>query len=350
MSLFHNENPDEVRKVTIVCSSGIRRGYEQTSAFFVHPIFNNTNSWPKTTTIPCYHDHHTFENTPFTLPLSYNNQSNTYTVFGIFCSPECVKGYMMVHPVPNNSLSLMWLKKMLVNVFDIHDDIVEAPPFYILKKYGGDLTIEQFRAAGKRKKRIIAHTLPFMACALAFELVDEHGTKKTLHEEKKEVRKIRRMKMKKSKTPQIKNETETLQNMEGPLQNMEEKSISPHTPPFSPLTSSIPSPPVKYSNSDILPPDLNLVSANAANRWEIRNLTRPSKVIDILPPQKFQHGKNNVYDKFLQQRIDNPPPPPRKPQVSKRRGRPKGNDHPSNTDTTNATPHSNSGTLEAFLR
>lgn len=363
MALFHCDDED-VRDVKIVCSTSIRCGYKKTSAFFVHPIFDGKKEWPKTTDIPCYHDHHQFTTTPYTLPLEYDPHTNTYTTFGVFCSPSCVKGYMISNPVPSNGIVRMYLKKMLVEVFGIEDEITETGPFYLLKKYGGTLTVDQLRAAGRKHMRIIEHRLPFMACALAFELVNEHGNKsKTIEEEIKDVKKHKRIY---SKRKQKNVRTDRSVPQQSVLSQQEDDSFEPSGSPSDDLLfdnnqgAPLSPPPVKFSESTAsgcsngqneqendekdfsLPEDMVVVGADVANGWETRGLRRPRIPIKTKRPQKFQHG-SSMYTDFLKERQSRPPPTQTK-KKSKTQKRPPRSVHPTSTQKRGHN------TLEEFLR
>ena len=177
-SIFHE--PDQsIEKIQVICSSNERRGYENKSVFFVHPLFNGTSTWPTKTNIVCLYDGEPFDGIPIPLPIDCDPDANTYTCYGIFCSASCVKAYMDYHPAYSNSLSMIWLKKIMCEVFLYMDDIVAAPPVDLLEKHGGYLKIDHFRASGKQQTAIVGHRLPFFTCALAFELVRTHPNANT---------------------------------------------------------------------------------------------------------------------------------------------------------------------------
>jgi hypothetical protein len=73
--------------------------------------------------------------------------SNYYLIDGIFCSFNCCYAYILTNK--NNPLyknSIMYLKKIYSDIFDgANCKLVEAPNWRLLKDYGGDLTIEEFR-------------------------------------------------------------------------------------------------------------------------------------------------------------------------------------------------------------
>ena len=199
-SIFY-EPDSATHHIKVVCSSNERRGYEKRSAFFVHPLFNGEREWPHQTNVVCRYDGQPFDSIPIPLPVDHNTETNTYSCYGIFCSAACVKAFMENNPVYSNALSMIWLKKIMCEIFGDFDDIVEAPPIDLLINHGGELTIEQFRGFGRQKTRIITHRMPFFTCALAFELVKEYGSEiKTVEKESRAFKKLHRQKKKKTGT------------------------------------------------------------------------------------------------------------------------------------------------------
>ncbi len=107
---------------------------------------NKTNSWPTSTSIYCWWCSHPFSTPPCSLPSEYKN--GTFTVCGIFCSPECAAAYNFddVH-----SGCDVWERYTLLNFMyrKIYNDkkirIKSAPPRQTLKIFGGNLTIKEFR-------------------------------------------------------------------------------------------------------------------------------------------------------------------------------------------------------------
>jgi hypothetical protein len=103
---------------------------------------NKNNRWPENTRIACWWCTYNFNNIPCALPVSYSNK--VYNVEGIFCSPECAAAYNF-NTINNNNI---WEKYGLLNMLysNIYKKkITLAPPRNSLKKFGGCLTIEQFR-------------------------------------------------------------------------------------------------------------------------------------------------------------------------------------------------------------
>tara|TARA_B100001093_G_scaffold400819_1_gene388358 strand:+ start:243 stop:1661 length:1419 start_codon:yes stop_codon:yes gene_type:complete len=108
---------------------------------------NKTNVWPSCTSIYCWWCSHPFEGPPCSLPCDYKN--NTYSVCGIFCSPECAAAYNFND---TNSGYDLWERYSLLNLLyrQVYNDnnikIKLAPDKLTLKIFGGNLSIKEFRS------------------------------------------------------------------------------------------------------------------------------------------------------------------------------------------------------------
>jgi hypothetical protein len=99
------------------------------------------------TDIACWWCTYKFETLPCFIPERYNNNNfdNNFYVFGCFCSFSCAMAYNLelndYKICDRNSL----IKKLYCTITGKNDDIPIAPPKEILQKYGGILTIEEYR-------------------------------------------------------------------------------------------------------------------------------------------------------------------------------------------------------------
>tara|TARA_B100001094_G_C18128567_1_gene770904 strand:- start:144 stop:827 length:684 start_codon:yes stop_codon:yes gene_type:complete len=91
----------------------------------------------------CWNCCHSFNNIVHGIPLKYRN--GLFYVYGDFCSLECC----LRHTVDNfnNDYEIISLIKLYSNVImgNKNEDISIAPNKLLLKKFGGSLTIEQYR-------------------------------------------------------------------------------------------------------------------------------------------------------------------------------------------------------------
>lgn len=98
-----------------------------------------------------------------------------YYVDGVFCSFNCTKAFIMENKknsLYSNSISL--LHKIYLDLFpDMKLEIIPAPSWRLLKEYGGDLTIEEFRKNFNKdvyeKKDIIKELPSFKSIGYVFE-------------------------------------------------------------------------------------------------------------------------------------------------------------------------------------
>ena len=87
-----------------------------------------------------------FDNPPIYIPKELSN--GIYEVYGCFCSPECASAYLFnedieIHTI-NNRYTM--LNNMYKCIYNYTDSIKRAPsPFYILDKYYGNISIEEYR-------------------------------------------------------------------------------------------------------------------------------------------------------------------------------------------------------------
>ena len=107
--------------------------YYKSSDEFGEEIFLSNNR--------CYNCHHNFKNSPFFLPIDFSEISKRFKITGNFCSPNCVKSYSFINNTKNKHLVSLMYKKL----YGYDYNIKTAPPIQILKEYGGNLSIEEYR-------------------------------------------------------------------------------------------------------------------------------------------------------------------------------------------------------------
>lgn len=95
----------------------------------------------------CFWDTCEFDNPPVYIPKHFIN--DTYQVYGCFCSPECAVAHLMEENIDS---SIKFERYQLMNhiyskVYNYNKNIKPAPnPYYMLEKYYGNLTIQEFRS------------------------------------------------------------------------------------------------------------------------------------------------------------------------------------------------------------
>ena len=112
----------------------------------VFPIFlefneyNNKQTWPDATNIDCLWCCHSFDKFPFGIPIK--KCEDIYYMFGNFCSAECATSYNF----DNNNSHESYERYSLINyLYSEKGKIKSAGPRLSLKKFGGQLSIIEFR-------------------------------------------------------------------------------------------------------------------------------------------------------------------------------------------------------------
>lgn len=109
-----------------------------------HNLHVNNISDKKSACFWCTYD---FDNPPIYIPKHFIKES--YHVYGCFCSPECATAYLMEENIDSSS---KFERYFLINhiyskIYDYKKSIKPAPsPQYMLEKFYGNLTIQEYRA------------------------------------------------------------------------------------------------------------------------------------------------------------------------------------------------------------
>jgi hypothetical protein len=110
------------------------------------------------TDIACWWDSCTFDTAPCFLPERY--YEDTYYVFGCFCSPNCALAYNINLNDHRSHTRTSLLKKLYNNMYN--NNIIAAYQPEILTKYGGNVTIEDYRNNNNMIKKDIKISIPPM--------------------------------------------------------------------------------------------------------------------------------------------------------------------------------------------
>lgn len=109
--------------------------------------------------ICCWWCCHTFTNEPLKLPYHYDHLRNKYVTEGHFCSWSCMKSYAIDKYGENRGGIICGnIITMRKKMYELVGSVVRAPKRYMLKMFGGPLTIEEFRKnslVDKGKPKII---------------------------------------------------------------------------------------------------------------------------------------------------------------------------------------------------
>ena len=109
----------------------------------------------------CFWDTCEFDNPPIYIPKFFMN--DTYHVYGCFCSPECAVAHLMEENIDS---SVKFERYQLINhiyskVYNYNKNVKPAPnPFYMLEKYYGNLTIQEYRALLRNERLFLVVDKP----------------------------------------------------------------------------------------------------------------------------------------------------------------------------------------------
>ena len=137
--------------------------------------------WPQSSNICCFWCCHNFTNTPWGIPKKYNADTGIFTMYGVFCSPNCVLANLLHHE--NNNVNL-WEQVSLLNllhykIYETDENIVPAPDNICLKMFGGPLNIQEFRALTLKNEK--KYSVNFPPCVIITPVLEE--TKKVFNQD-----------------------------------------------------------------------------------------------------------------------------------------------------------------------
>jgi len=95
----------------------------------------------------CFWCSYDFDNPPIYIPKYIMKDS--YHVYGCFCSPECAVAYLMEENIDSSAKFERYhlLNHVYSKIYDYKKNIKPAPnPYYMLDKYYGNLTIQEYRS------------------------------------------------------------------------------------------------------------------------------------------------------------------------------------------------------------
>lgn len=166
--------------VEVVCSSS-RRRMDHFAKYHCYRLFSHTltldptplSSWPERTDVHCWNCCHRFDTVPVSIPRSTMIEKKFYyEVYGVFCSLNCAKKFLLEQHTHDQQQLLMQLNDLCVNVYGMDSENVfnakEAPPRIFLKMFGGHMDIEEYRAKSEHVRTVLV-TPPFVSHAMVLE-------------------------------------------------------------------------------------------------------------------------------------------------------------------------------------
>jgi len=115
-----------------------------------HDLHINNISDKKSACFWCSYD---FDNPPIYIPKHYIK--DTYHVYGCFCSPECATSFLMNENIDSSTKFERYylLNHIYSKIYQYSKNIKPAPnPHYMLERYYGNLTIQEYRQLLKSER------------------------------------------------------------------------------------------------------------------------------------------------------------------------------------------------------
>ena len=115
-----------------------------------HNLHINNISEKKSACFWCSYD---FDSPSIYIPKHFIQ--NAYHVYGCFCSPECAVAHLMEENIDSSSKFERYslLNHIYTKIYDYKKNIKPAPnPYYMLERFYGNLTIQEYRALLKSER------------------------------------------------------------------------------------------------------------------------------------------------------------------------------------------------------
>jgi hypothetical protein len=123
-----------------------KKGFFEILYKFVH-----NSDWLEKTDVHCWWCCHQFESLPIGLPIDFDTATKKFRVKGVFCSFACMVAYKNEQKYRNKDSLIKYMYKKL-GEGNGNSVLPCAPPRCVLKMFGGDLTIEEFRSSTNENK------------------------------------------------------------------------------------------------------------------------------------------------------------------------------------------------------
>jgi len=101
----------------------------------------------------CFWCTYDFDNPPIYIPKFFIK--NTYHVYGCFCSPECGTAFLMEENIDSSTKfeRYHFINHLYAKIYNYEKNIKPAPnPYYMLNKYYGNLSIQEYRSLFKNER------------------------------------------------------------------------------------------------------------------------------------------------------------------------------------------------------
>jgi len=139
-------------------------------------LSSTIQTWPKSSTMPCWLDQEAFDGPPVLIPRHYDNRTRTFgNFYGNFCSFACAKRHLAERFDPDAAMQQMYLSHVAREIFRVpaHVHLQVAPSSRRLKRYGGDLDAKEFRQMSEQYVFDIVHDPVFTTHYMVIECLQQ---------------------------------------------------------------------------------------------------------------------------------------------------------------------------------
>lgn len=102
-----------------------------------------------------------------TIYIPKHKLGETYHCYGCFCSPECATAFLFDESIEQSTKFERYalLHHLYGDIYEYDTNICPAPdPHYLLDKFYGNLTIEEYRETFRRKQQLLVIDKPLSRC------------------------------------------------------------------------------------------------------------------------------------------------------------------------------------------
>lgn len=147
-------NPDTILTLNVSIDNSTRQSLDRFPAFESRPGYfgllkDFSEVYPNKTDILCWWCCYEFDTHPIGVPLKYDSVNDVFKVIGCFCSFNCAYAHIKKEKlkVPLSDLKFMYEKLSGAEFSSDSWTVVPAPEKYILQRFGGPLSIQEYRSS-----------------------------------------------------------------------------------------------------------------------------------------------------------------------------------------------------------
>lgn len=128
----------------------------------------------------CFWCCHTIMYKIYGMPLNYDSNTDTYMIYGSFCSLQCANAHnFSIYNGSDKVWEINSMIQMMGKRYGFIDAIRPAPSKYLLKMFGGNITIEEFRKMHQNNESSnVLNLPPMISIPSAYEVVNTSYIKK----------------------------------------------------------------------------------------------------------------------------------------------------------------------------